>query len=211
MGASARETRAERRLSAVFLRRFLDFSNGHKPSNGIIDIKTVGLFAWKALANLAGSTFRAGYNFGKAFKSADLPFNGQPALSPYDTMKGLHSASPIIAHSFESRRLTRSITEHSTPVSSPSSFADPSLMSTLISECFRKLRGEKRSNLGGRGAGGYDRAHLMWQLEQAVVSLRPSFAGRSATGPDRLAGKAGNLRRVLIRLRKRNDRRLGFA
>jgi len=88
-------------LSAVFLRRFLDFSNGHQPSNGIIDIKTVGLFAWKALANLAGSAFSAGYNFGKVFKSADFPFNGRPALSPYDTMKGLHSASPLmeITHS----------------------------------------------------------------------------------------------------------------
>jgi hypothetical protein len=84
-------------------------------------------------------------------------------------------------------------------------------MSTPISECFRKLRGGKRSDLGGRGAEGRDLAHLVWQLEHAVVSLRPSFAGRSATGPGRLAGKAGNLRRVLIRLRKRNDRRLAFA
>ena len=84
-------------------------------------------------------------------------------------------------------------------------------MSTLISECFRKLHGGKRSDLGGRGAGGCDWAHVVWQLEQAVVPPRQSFAGRSATGPGRLAGKAGNLRRVLIRLRKRNDRRLALA
>ena len=109
-GASAKETRAQRRLSAVFLRRFLDFSNGHQPSNGIIDIKTVGLFAWKALANFAGSAFRAGYNFGKVFKSADFPFNGRPALSPYDTMKGLHSASPVmeITHSNRADQPARS-------------------------------------------------------------------------------------------------------
>jgi hypothetical protein len=91
---AARKARAQRRLSTVFLRRFLDFSNGHQPSNGIIDIKSVGLFARKALANLAGSAFRAGYNFGKVFESANFPFNGRPALSPYDTVKGLHAASP---------------------------------------------------------------------------------------------------------------------
>ena len=84
-------------------------------------------------------------------------------------------------------------------------------MSTLISKCFRKLHGGRRSDLGSRGTGGRDWAHLVWQLEQAVVPLRQSFASRSATGPGRLAGKAGNLRRVLIRLRKRNDRRLAFA
>jgi hypothetical protein len=84
-------------------------------------------------------------------------------------------------------------------------------MSTLISECFRKLHGGGRSDFGGRRARGRDWVHLVWQLEQAVVPLRPSFAGRSATGPRLLAGKAGNLRRVLIRLRKRNDRRLASA
>ena len=84
-------------------------------------------------------------------------------------------------------------------------------MSTLIWECFRKLHGGKRSDLGGRRARGRGWAHLVWQLEQPVVPPRQSFAGHSATGPDRLAGKAGNLRRVLIRLRKRNDYRLAFA